>query len=366
MQCMKVFVFILILLISQTVLSASTLSLPASVDTSRGKYLTLPVALQNADDITVLQFDIAFDAAKFSIIKALPSNSSSGLKVLSRDLGVGQMRVVVTPAVGLTALATGDLVTLELYVLPTTVSGTSSVSILGLVASDTNVAKVNNVALVPSVLTIKIDTDMDGIPNEMDDDMDGDNIVNAQDADMDGDGIDNVFELVNGLNQADDADATLDLDGDGLSNLIEYQIGTQLSNNDSDSDGLPDGWEWQNQLDPLNGSDALLDFDGDGLLNSEEFLHGTNPNDIDSDGDGMSDRWEVDNGLDPTTNLDQLSDPDGDSLANSDEYIFGTDPNNYDTDNDGASDGEEVALGRNPLLSEPAVILIINELLLEN
>lgn len=47
---------------------------------------------------------------------------------------------------------------------------------------------------------------------------------------------------------------------------------------DTDEDGLPDTWEIANGLNPNNAADALLDPDGDSLNNLAEQSHGTNPN----------------------------------------------------------------------------------------
>jgi len=46
---------------------------------------------------------------------------------------------------------------------------------------------------------------------------------------------------------------------------------------DSDGDGLPDAWEIANGLNPNNGADAALDSDGDGLTNAQEYQADTNP-----------------------------------------------------------------------------------------
>ena len=43
---------------------------------------------------------------------------------------------------------------------------------------------------------------------------------------------------------------------------------------DSDYDGMPDKWEMKNGLDPENAADANQDMDGDGFTNIEEFLEG--------------------------------------------------------------------------------------------
>lgn len=47
---------------------------------------------------------------------------------------------------------------------------------------------------------------------------------------------------------------------------------------DTDEDGLPDAWELANGLNPNNSADATLDPDGDGLNNLAEQTYGTNPN----------------------------------------------------------------------------------------
>ena len=47
---------------------------------------------------------------------------------------------------------------------------------------------------------------------------------------------------------------------------------------DTDEDGLPDAWEIANGLNPNNAADALLDPDGDSLNNLAEQTQGTNPN----------------------------------------------------------------------------------------
>lgn len=91
-------------------------------------------------------------------------------------------------------------------------------------------------------------------------------------ADSDGDGLPDDWELANGLDPNDPADALEDQDRDGLSALDEYQLGTDPRDPDSDDDGLPDG---------------------------EEVTLGTDPLLWDTDGDGISDGLEVDSGSDP-------------------------------------------------------------------
>lgn len=91
-----------------------------------------------------------------------------------------------------------------------------------------------------------------------------------------------------------------DFDNDGLSNWEEIFIyGTDPFNDDSDGDGMPDGWEVMNGLNPADPADAHEDADGDGLTNLQEYELGTDPNNPDSDGDGVWDGDENDAGTDP-------------------------------------------------------------------
>lgn len=50
-------------------------------------------------------------------------------------------------------------------------------------------------------------------------------------------------------------------------------------NPDADGDGLPGEWELANGLDPANPADATLDPDGDGQTSRDEYTAGTNPQD---------------------------------------------------------------------------------------
>jgi len=117
-----------------------------------------------------------------------------------------------------------------------------------------------------------LDSDGDGIA----DDIEGD-------GDVDGDGIPNL---------ADD-----DSDGDGLSDDAEWDSTNPCSPTDSDGDGIPDAFD--------------VDSDNDGLTDAEETALGTNPRSIDTDGDGITDlgeaRGTMTDPTDPTSTI-----PEGD------------------------------------------------------
>ncbi|MFW3146253.1 MAG: Ig-like domain-containing protein [Thermoplasmatota archaeon] len=83
-----------------------------------------------------------------------------------------------------------------------------------------------------------IDTDDDGVPDDLDwfpedptesVDTDDDGKGNNIDTDDDGDGMPDEWELKYGLDPLDPEDADWDLDGDGTSNLNEYRQGTPAS-----------------------------------------------------------------------------------------------------------------------------------------
>lgn len=130
---------------------------------------------------------------------------------------------------------------------------------------------------------------------------------------------------------------------------------------DSDADGLPNAYEIANGLNPNNAADAALDADSDGLKNCDEFVHGSNPQVADTDGDGVNDAKEIQLGYSPTdaasrspfvtfTPPSNREDLNGDGMQDSWQAIFRANAlaNSADTDGDGFSNVDEAKAGTNP------------------
>ena len=177
-----------------------------------------------------------------------------------------------------------------------------------------------------------VDTDADGLTDDIELDIGSD----PHNPDTDGDRLPDKFEFDSELLNLTGPDAP-DVDGDGLTNRQEFEIGTDPDLPDTDHDGLTDLQE--------------SDLDGDGLIYQEEIDLETDPNRFDTDGDLLSDGFEVNSTtLDPRTADDLEGDHDADGLSNFLEQIFGTDPDDPDSDGDQVSDGDEIAQGSDPHL----------------
>ncbi len=128
---------------------------------------------------------------------------------------------------------------------------------------------------------IDLDDDNDGIPDADEGngvlDTDGDGVPDSQDLDSDNDGL---------LDVAEGGNASLDIDGDGMLDGEVDASGNPLNTDgsvtDTDSDGIPDAQE-------PNGDNVLTDTDGDGFFDDV---------DTDDDGDGVPDIDEGDGAID--------------------------------------------------------------------
>ena len=137
----------------------------------------------------------------------------------------------------------------------------------------------------------------------------------------------------------------LDSDSDGLSDNMEDGLGMDSTTDDSDSDGLGDFDEvWTYETDGANP-----DSDGDGISDGDEVnTYGSDPNNEDSDGDGLSDGDELALGTDMFgTDFDGDGYLDGDdncpTLVNDQADLDGDDIGDLcDSDDDG--DGEDSVL----------------------
>ena len=187
------------------------------------------------------------------------------------------------------------------------------------------------------------DTDLDGIPNDIDTDDDGDTILDVDEGtfDADGDGIPNHLDLDSDNDGvADEVEGSGDSDGDGTPDFLDSSL-------DEDGDGIPDIVEGITDVD-LDGLPNFLDIDsdGDGLLDSDE----AEVSGLDTDSDGIDDTYDIDqtggidlngDGIDDSIVVrdsdkdrspDYLDrDSDNDHIPDAVEASF----DNYDVDGDG-------------------------------
>ncbi len=206
-----------------------------------------------------------------------------------------------------------------------------------------------------------IDTDGDGIPDDVD-------------LDDDDDGMPDIWEIANGLDSLT-ANADGDPDDDGDDNLTEFsnntdplthEIAQVLSADLSASkiykhQSLTFSWSSRyasacyandNNADATGTNDALPPNDsvtyGPNFFDAGEYsyqFYCSGPGGdsesvtllltvmgwVDTDGDGMPDNWETEHGLDPLDGADANQDLDGDGDSNLEEYQNGTNPGIYET-----------------------------------
>jgi len=155
---------------------------------------------------------------------------------------------------------------------------------------------------------VKLDTDLDGIPDDEDDDDDNDGVIDVEDD----------FPL--------DPNEWTDTDGDGTGDNADT---------DDDGDGWLDDLERTLGTDPLDNMSVPSDMDGDGIA---DLL------DDDKDGDGYSNQVDA-----FPENSGEWQDSDMDGIGdNSDEYPF-------DRDNDGYNDTVD-AFPMDPTKWDPPVV----------
>jgi len=180
-----------------------------------------------------------------------------------------------------------------------------------------------------------VDTDGDGIPDSLDPDSDNDGIPDAdENGDADGDGIPDSQE-------PSGTDVSTDTDGDGIADdvdidddndgLTDEEEGNGLV--DTDGDGIPDSLDPDSDNDGIPDADESGDSNGDGIPDSQQ--PGVNGgSDVDTDGDGVVDSIDNDDDNDGLTDDQEgngLIDSDGDGIPDS------LDP---DSNNDGIGDNE--------------------------
>lgn len=110
-----------------------------------------------------------------------------------------------------------------------------------------------------------------------------------------------------------------------------YKIERLMELGDGDGDGIPNGWEVDNGLNPLDPADACQ-------TSSNPWAHGLsnlqvyqNPSVLIADGystigDGIPDWWKVKYGFSITDTNVAAADHDGDGVDNLTEYLQGRDP----------------------------------------
>ena len=108
-------------------------------------------------------------------------------------------------------------------------------------------------------------------------------------------------EDVSGGNSDVSGKDVMDTDQDGITDEMELTIGWDPLNPDTDGDGIPDGYA-MHVLYPLllhygfdeeRGILASDDYDSDGLTNLDEYIAGTSSGATDTDDDGLSDYEEI-------------------------------------------------------------------------
>jgi len=164
-----------------------------------------------------------------------------------------------------------------------------------------------------------MDSDGDGIPDNVEgfEDIDGDTVSNIYDRDSDGDGVEDSMEKGEGKCVLQPPDS----DFDGLPNFKDW---------DSDNNGRPDSVDGLEDVDRDGVPNAYdKDDDGDGLEDSVE-IGPDSREPVDTDHDGVPDMWDLDSDNDTVLDSDERrGDADLDGIPNF---------RDTDSDNDGIPD----------------------------
>lgn len=123
--------------------------------------------------------------------------------------------------------------------------------------------------------------------------------------DTDGDGMPNSWELANGFDPFDPADADEDADQDGLPNRQEAALGTDPRDSDTDRDGADDWQEFQEGTNPIDPGDNIpvADAGPDQTRNLGVTIRLDGSNSWDPNGDSLTYLWKQESG--PAVVLDR-------------------------------------------------------------
>ncbi|MCX6045570.1 MAG: cadherin-like beta sandwich domain-containing protein [Chloroflexi bacterium] len=304
----------------------------------------------------------SFDTNTTSYTATVENATDSVSVTLGTNEGNANTVVTVTPPGGSPITCTGNPVDCPLAVGDNVIEVTVT-------AQDGITTKTYTLSITREPL----DTDGDGIPDNLDQDADGDGIPNSVEGngavDTDGDGVPDSLDLDSdndGINDVREAGGLIDADGDGKADgTIDGNgiIGAPATNPvDSDGDGTPNYLDLDSDAD-LNfdltesGIGGLIDAnhngmvdgpdtDGDGIMDSADG----NPTGIgdngdpvltDTDDDGIPDAFDADSDNDGKTDLSEgVGDMDGDGIPN---YLDANDNDGPlgDLDGDGVSNGRE-------------------------
>ena len=151
---------------------------------------------------------------------------------------------------------------------------------------------VSNTAAFPRLDGPVVDSDGDGLPDDLDAaqvlgtsrlsiDSDQDGFPDAFEASHRAQGFDPVSPDPRGCKSVPGSFTApydcSDSDGDLLTVALEAYLGTDPTLVDTDADGIPDGVEVMAGLDPLTANGQLLDKDLDGIPDVQEIFNHTNP-----------------------------------------------------------------------------------------